>query len=629
MPVSADPQSAPGIAEFGAADNPAAQINYDVPIPGAYSFQRIVQLEINSRWTTPEAWQAGTPASDFGLRRVDGKLDQGRLSALYQRMLPPTAQPSVRLAAEVGVGTIGPQLSDPAEGDRDGDGDGQRIGITAATAVASEPPQVLANLEAMREDGRSVLDQGSVGIQRVRREQFLDKLAWRQVNESDRSAAEPVRVPVAALGESVQTVDYNIDAWAGNTPRIAIVETWQIASFLGDYGLGKTLQTFSLLPGERTTISVETWRTDAATREDASSVFDSSDTAAQTRFSLGLMRESGSAFQDQGGWAVSVGAKAGFNVGVAQGSLEYGFAANHQEARQNFSNSAVQATREHALQANATRRQSVESASSEAIAEGVTTTTVREISNTNLRRVLNFVFRELNQTYETITSLRDVRIAFYNGNVGSGEIVPLADMRRLLNYYIDDADRRREIARWILKTVAQCIDSTGTPRTMLQVGNLSDPNAQQGTYYWQDVTLANAEGEINFADDPLSEQYSWRIKSGPIGQDGADRKVPGVVTAKESIVLRTDQVAVEALLGQADALDPYATALQALDIDSRDADIKGREAETRRTDAALELVNVLKDDDPEKAVDAFERILTEKPNIDVQPDINVSLDGTA
>ncbi len=323
--------------------------------------------------------------------------------------------------------------------------------------------------------------------------------------------------------------------------------------------MGRTLQTFSLLPGERTTITVETWRTDAAAREDASSVFDSSDAAAQSRFSSALTLESGSAFQDQGGWAVSVGTKVsgGFNLGIVQGSasLEAGFSANHQEARQQFSNSVSQTSQEHASQVNSSRRQAVETTSSATTATGATQRTVREISNTNLRRVLNFVFRELNQTYETITSLRDVRIAFYNGNVGSATVVPLADLRRLLREYIVP-ERQEELARTILAMVAQCIDHEGSPQTVLQVGVSAG-----GTYSWTDAQLTD-DGMLDFDDSPLDGRYSWRIKRGPIGQEDNNEspKVPGVVTAKDTIVLRTDNIVVEALLGQADALDPYASA---------------------------------------------------------------------
>jgi hypothetical protein len=597
MAVSEDPAVAAEVAQFGEGANPAASIQYDVPLPGAYSFQRVVPIDIIGDWFTAEALNAGTSLNQLGVAEgEDGEIrsiNGDRLRAFYQRLVPAGSRPSIRAAADVGVGVVEPRISRGETGE----------------------PEAVA-LPLMRSEAEAMVDQANVEIQIQRRERFLDRLAERQEEEAqallDAGAPVVIQVPAPGLGQSVQSVDY--DVTSAGTPQIAIIETWQLSAFLGDYGLGRTLQTFSLLPGERTSITVETWRSEAATREDASSVFDSSDTAAQSRFTSELALESGSAFQDQGGWAVSVGTKvsAGVNLGIVQGSasLEAGFSANHQEARQQFSSAASQASEEHASQVNASRRQAVQSTSGTTTETGTSQTTARELANTNLRRVLNFVFRELNQEYETITSLRDVQVAFYNGHFGSLEIVPLADLRRLLDSYIIP-ERQEELARSILALVVECLDYEGTMRAMLEVGTRAG-----GEFAWTDATL-NDDGALSFDDSPLAPQYSWRIKRGSIGQPETEpHKVPGVVTARDSVVLRTDNIVIEALLGQADALDPYASTLQALDLRSREADIEWRAADTRRTIEALDLV----ESRPEgEQVDAFERMLGDKADIEVVP----------
>jgi hypothetical protein len=43
-------------------------------------------------------------------------------------------------------------------------------------------------------------------------------------------------------------------------PTITVVEHYKTCSFLGDYGAGKTVRTFSLLPGESTSITVKSYR---------------------------------------------------------------------------------------------------------------------------------------------------------------------------------------------------------------------------------------------------------------------------------------------------------------------------------------------------------------------------------
>ena len=113
MPVTEDPTVAAELAQFGQAANPAASIKYDVPLPGAYSFQRVVPVEVDGGWFTgADAFAAGMSLRELGVVQADRTINSDRLSALYQRTLPPTAQPSVRLAAEVGgVGVVAPELS--------------------------------------------------------------------------------------------------------------------------------------------------------------------------------------------------------------------------------------------------------------------------------------------------------------------------------------------------------------------------------------------------------------------------------------------------------------------------------------------------------------------------------------
>ena len=65
-------------------------------------------------------------------------------------------------------------------------------------------------------------------------------------------------------------VQVPVGTWSGNTvlttvdvnepvvPKFFIIQVLGISSFMGDYGLGKTVKTFSLLPGEETKISMKT-----------------------------------------------------------------------------------------------------------------------------------------------------------------------------------------------------------------------------------------------------------------------------------------------------------------------------------------------------------------------------------
>jgi hypothetical protein len=600
------PLVADQIAKFGpGSGGKAAELNYSVPLPGAYSWDRIVELDLPSDWFTDLARQSGTSLIDLGV--VTG--DQGNLTGInrealakfYRWAIPATARPSLRLVAEVG-GDVLPLLN-----------------------AVGQPPTESPRLAATEAKGLNLLERRQyvaepedVEVQRQRVDSYIDRLAEVVSTAPGKLSKATLTLPIAGVGSSIQHV--RVDPVHQPRPRLALVETWELRSYLGDYGLGRTLQTFSLLPGERTMITVETWRTEAATREDATSIFDSSDSAAQSRFTAALSTETGSASQDQGGWALSVSTNAsvGFNVGVVNGQfgIQAGFAANHQEASQRWSSQISSSAAEHANQVNNSRRQAVESSSSSTSASGTSTTTVREISNTNLRRVLNFVFRELNQSYDTYVVLRDIKVACYNGNVGSAEIVPLAELGRLLERHIEP-DHREETARFILAMCAERIDRNGDLVSCLQQG--SRPTGVG--YSWQPAKLTS-DGQLDFTGNPLASDVRWRFNRKPLSKD--DRTIDGVIMDRSSIVLRTDSLIVEALLGQADALDPYGSALQALDLQDRQSQIQARAAAIERITDALELVSAQDDD---KKIDAWERLFPDNPDIQVVPAAAVTNDG--
>jgi hypothetical protein len=607
VPDLTTPVVAEELASFGGgAAGTSARINFDVPLPGSYSWQRIVPLEVEPAAFADGAARAGTSLLSLGV--VQG--DQGRVSAIdarrlgdfYRRVLPPTARPSLRHVAQVG-GEVAPLLAD-AEGQRGLRiaGGGADLDILGRRALVNEFDDVV--------------------IQRRRVDSYLDRLAATVAAAApvEKTAQTLITLPTPGLATSIHPVE--IDPVTRPEPRIALVETWELRSFLGDYGLGRTLQTFSLLPGERTTITTRTWRTESATREDASSIFDSSDTAAQTRFTSDLTAESGTASQEQGSWAVSVAtsASAGAKLGIVSGSasVSAGFNANHQESSQQFSNSVSQSASEHAAQVNNSRQQSVESSSSTTTETGAETTTVREISNTNLRRVLNFVFRELNQTYDTYVVLRDIQVAFYNGNAGSAEVVPLARVGQLVSRHVVPA-RAPELARAVLSLAAQRFDAFGDLVTTLEIGR----NPDGIRYEWEPAAL-EPSGVLRFPGDVLSSDVRFRFRQGALSADPAGHEIPGVIMNRSSVVLRTDNLVVEALLGQADALDPYATAVQALDLLERDAQTQARRAETRHETDALDLVTAQPADE---RIAAWQKVFPEEPDIQVVPVASVVEDG--
>jgi hypothetical protein len=58
-------------------------------------------------------------------------------------------------------------------------------------------------------------------------------------------------------------------------PRILLALRYKMCSFLGDYGAGRTVQTFSLFPSEKTTITVRTYQKNEEVKKKSEHVLDS------------------------------------------------------------------------------------------------------------------------------------------------------------------------------------------------------------------------------------------------------------------------------------------------------------------------------------------------------------------
>jgi len=120
MSVNQDPVEATSIAVFGAGDNPAAGISYNLPLPGSYSFQRIVPLDIPSGDFTSAAADAGTPLTALGAVQLGAEggisgVDADRLLSYYNRSVSAGIRPSLRLAGTYGESVLNPMpLTDAA-----------------------------------------------------------------------------------------------------------------------------------------------------------------------------------------------------------------------------------------------------------------------------------------------------------------------------------------------------------------------------------------------------------------------------------------------------------------------------------------------------------------------------------
>ncbi len=356
-----------------------------------------------------------------------------------------------------------------------------------------------------------------------------------------------------------------IKDWAGNKmfvkvpsnpkpkPRLFIVERYGISSFLGEYGVGRTVKTFTLLPGETTTISLRTWQSTSESIKESSSIIDSHEQAARTRFAEQVQAETTDRATDSSTseWQVEAGATASWGWGSAK--VSGGASGEYQAGREEFGRQLSEATTEHASDASSKRELSVTSSSERTTEAGSETFVERTITNLNRRRVLNFVFRELNQKYVTKFHLLEVRVAFCNGLEKSWREVPLSGLRPLLQEYVVTR-KVNDVAQKILKVAGIVFDENDNAINCLDLVEIGTNGASAGVT--SEAPLVSNE----FA--PPTDCAYYRFRRGALTPQGS-HPVDGVLLQSKEITMRTDSVVVEALLGQADALDQYAMQIQA------------------------------------------------------------------
>jgi hypothetical protein len=525
----------------------AAVISGNVPLPGAVTGRRIVRLDAGlspSQFTTL-ARTTGRPwGEDVGVKPGRG----GQL-----------AIDNERLAASIGVLAATPKMSATPKVSL-----ASARGFSASAAVALPTAQ-----------GAS-LTQNVAGLADTVRATGLLPVTVRDW------IGRPVVVP--------------IDPTESARPELMLIEVYGFSSFMGNYGVGRTVRTFTLLPGEETKISLKTWRSSEASFKEASSIVDSQSEAASERFADKVQDETSvkSNQSKKEHWYVE--AEASASCGFASASVKGGGGGEYQSGREEFAKRASEATSEHAREASSKRDTSVSSSSEMSVKTGEETLTERVIKNVNMRRTLNFVFRELNQAYDTLVHLKDIRIAFTNGRQGSYDEAPVSGLRQFLDKYVAPA-QVNAVAQMILRVIGTVFNDQDAPvRAIERFQMLPDGTG------WTRAPAMPVAGV--FPVPPSDGSWFYRFRRGALEQEGATNPVDGIVQKRTRIVMRTDSVIIEALLGQADALDSYAMMVQEAAAQSRVL-ANAREAQAQATLAAIT--------DPQQRAAAYAAMFNAKP----------------
>lgn len=511
-----------------AAEGEAAKINYSIPMPGAHTGRRVMEIELE--FDEPRPFSPG--AMEVGQR----------------------------LDTAIGAIKVGDRVEFDESSAKRFFAD-QLVRIGAGFASQAVAPLVGGVKDVATEQGsaRSAASAASASV--VSHAVGAGAAAAREVSSIE------VATGIGALLHDIEAgvVQFPVRNWAGvlslvprplyqaPKPRFFLVERYGISSFLGDYGMGRTVKTFTLLPGESTTISLKTWQSTKESIAQSSSIIDSHEQSARERFADKVQHETtdkATASKTEA-WHVEAEAKASWGFGSAK--VSGGGSGEYHSGREQFARQASEAVTEHAAEASSKRELTVSSASEKSWESGSELLIERTITNVNKRRVLNFVFRELNQSYVTKLHLKDIRVGFTNGLLNSWREVPLSGLRTLLRETLSE-DRIDAAAQQILRVAGTVFDADDTAVSVLE-RVIIDPKGDRVTV---EPAKRNAKGDY----PPPTDDMYYRFKVGPLQQDGAKNPVDGVLLNASEITMRTDSVVVEALVGQADALDAYAMEIQ-------------------------------------------------------------------
>lgn len=372
-------------------------------------------------------------------------------------------------------------------------------------------------------------------------------------------------------------------------PRLYLVEIYRLSSFLGDYGAGRTLKTFSLLPGEKTKISIKTYTRTTTNFKSASSILDSFTEESAKEFSDDVHDEESDKRNEAESeeWYVDAEASGGFNIGLAKADLKVkgGYKGSSNSAREQFTKRVTNATQKHSARASAKRDVQVNTSYEVKAETGEETSTERQIENINVSRTLNFVFRQMNQEFISIFHLVDVRVGFFNGFGESKREVPLYELDSLLDeVMVEDNDKHKQIRQVVIDELQNVFDYNNKPRNLVEEQPLIAPEGQPPLIQSQTYLRLNK----------IVSTYK-----GDTDDEGIEIKIPGIILSANKYTMRTEGIIVEALLGQGEALDGYSKGLQEEAIKAKQLANQLASAQLERERLAQKIVET-KDEDAAK-----------------------------
>ena len=345
-------------------------------------------------------------------------------------------------------------------------------------------------------------------------------------------------------------------------PTITIVEHYRVNTYLGNYGAGETRKTFSLLPGEKTTIMVKSWKTTTENRKQTENVLDSFNSESASDLENLAQQESNDVSKSETTKDCKI--SGGLNIplmgGLGTGNLTMSNSKSSTSMREQTTKTLNRAISKQTQKSVAQRKVEVNTEQTTSITAGDENTVTRVLENLNKSRTLNFVFRQLNQELVTVTYLDDVTVVFSNGYLEAKRAAKLDGIYELLQEVINNTADVDDTYKFIINHLANIIDYRGVRSSFVTKFNeefrdlYNEPvgtTIDMATMAWTRAAFRK--------DTNLNSTQTFEMVEG----DAASAVgINGVIVNVTRRVMPTDSLVVDSLLGQGEALDCYNMKLQ-------------------------------------------------------------------
>ncbi|MCO6494926.1 MAG: hypothetical protein J5I91_04485 [Bacteroidetes bacterium] len=344
-------------------------------------------------------------------------------------------------------------------------------------------------------------------------------------------------------------------------PEITIVEHYRVNTYLGRYGAGETVKTFSLLTGEKTTISIKTYKQTVTNKKDVQNVLDSfSDESASD---LETIAEQESNTHTKSSTHVDKKVSGGLSLPLPKISISAtaSYSKTTNSEREESIKTLNRALSKQTQKSVSNRKVEVNTETSTTSTESEESTVTRVLENLNKSRTLNFVFRQLNQELITVTYLDDVTFVFSNGYEEKKIVTKIDGLLQMLEEVMTNPADALATFQEIVNQLGNVYDyeDATNPKSFLEkyTENIYDFfNHTPGSPWPPTPPSTPIHTTPRFRKDPnLESSYTPFSGANPI-------TVKGIIKNVTHRVLPTDSVIVDSILGQGEALDCFNLKLQ-------------------------------------------------------------------